>query len=302
MKCVDCGSEFDGDVHSLASCHSVLLERLTRIADEKNVLLAMMAACSTETAQEAVARADRLERARDHERERTLAAQRDAEAAELRLEAVRARLVAAEKDRDEARAEAQKYKEIAASHLDDLEALGGTGFGLVQQRDEAEAKADALKKYVIELTSELDETRSKLKDVQTKLDAELPAAWREDLDSLNECLERMGRERDEASVERDEARRERDKLIVTLQAERLKAHDAQVAIARERDEALKKLAVGYPDSWLKDAAEFQARIDQLVSERARADELLRTVLREVASDDRHAQLAEVITTYFHTRV
>lgn len=33
-------------------------------------------------------------------------------------------------------------------------------------------------------------------DLQAKLDAELPAAWREDLASLNECLDRVGRERD----------------------------------------------------------------------------------------------------------
>jgi len=33
-------------------------------------------------------------------------------------------------------------------------------------------------------------------DLQAKLDAELPAAWREDLASLNECLDRAWRERD----------------------------------------------------------------------------------------------------------
>jgi len=38
-------------------------------------------------------------------------------------------------------------------------------------------------------------------ELQAKLDAELPAAWREDLASLNECLDRVGRERDEARAE-----------------------------------------------------------------------------------------------------
>ena len=33
------------------------------------------------------------------------------------------------------------------------------------------------------------------------LDAELPAAWREDIESLNSCLERIGKERDEARAE-----------------------------------------------------------------------------------------------------
>lgn len=41
------------------------------------------------------------------------------------------------------------------------------------------------------LTRERDETRAQLA-------AELPAAWREDLESLNECLERVDRERCEA--------------------------------------------------------------------------------------------------------
>lgn len=49
------------------------------------------------------------------------------------------------------------------------------------------------------LEGALSLTERERDELQAKLDAELPAAWREDLASLNECLERVGSERDKAS-------------------------------------------------------------------------------------------------------
>lgn len=43
-------------------------------------------------------------------------------------------------------------------------------------------------------------------ELQAKLDAELPAAWREDLASLNECLERVSREVERLRAERRQLR------------------------------------------------------------------------------------------------
>lgn len=50
---------------------------------------------------------------------------------------------------------------------------------------------------IASLTHRLEQAIRERDELQAKLDAELPAAWREDLVSLNECLERVSRERDE---------------------------------------------------------------------------------------------------------
>ena len=70
-----------------------------------------------------------------------------------------------------------------------------------KQRDEAVAafhEATRLRSGIqqarIKAENERDEARAALA-------AELPAAWREDIESLNECLERVGRERDESRAE-----------------------------------------------------------------------------------------------------
>lgn len=63
-------------------------------------------------------------------------------------------------------------------------------------------------------------------ELQAKLDAELPAAWREDLASLNECLERVSRDLYEARSEIDHHKRQ----VLVSEAKHKEA-------ARERDEA-----------------------------------------------------------------
>lgn len=71
--------------------------------------------------------------------------------------------------------------------------------------------------------------------LQAKLDAELPAMWREDIASLNECLDRVGRERDEARAQIDRREREHEALVET--AQKALAH-----VAAERDELRAQLA------------------------------------------------------------
>ncbi len=51
---------------------------------------------------------------------------------------------------------------------------------------------------------ELDKSRRERDDLKAKLDAELPAMWREDIQSLNECLERLGEELRDVRKERDD--------------------------------------------------------------------------------------------------
>lgn len=86
----------------------------------------------------------------------------------------------------------------------------------VRERDEAraevsrrerehEALVETAQKALAHVASERDA-------LQAKLDAELPAMWREDLASLNECLERAWRERDEARVDVERLRHERRQL------------------------------------------------------------------------------------------
>lgn len=59
---------------------------------------------------------------------------------------------------------------------------------------------------------ELDKARRERDDLKAKLDAELPAAWREDIQSLNECLERLGEEIKDVRKERDDAKADFESL------------------------------------------------------------------------------------------
>jgi hypothetical protein len=106
-------------------------------------------------------------------------------------------------------------------------------------------------------------------ELQANLDAELPAAWREDLASLNECLERVSRERDVAQAatvnaalihadlvrERDEARRDLGEILAVIHRDGghytgehgisksvADAHATWAAVVREREEAQAELA------------------------------------------------------------
>lgn len=122
-------------------------------------------------------------------------------------------------------------------------------------------------------------------ELQAKLDAELPAMWREDIASLNECLERVGRERDglreevarlntlllsatgenQKRAER-EARALEDWRELRAENDRLKASrlpDVEYArldvmwqqMVRERDEALAKASI-YERDWYEAKGEF----------------------------------------------
>jgi hypothetical protein len=107
--------------------------------------------------------------------------------------------------------------------------------------------APALVDQAISLLRQRDE-------LQAMLDAELPAAWREDLASLNECLERVSKERDNKNGER-------------IAAE----HRAMVA-ERERDELKARLAHAEADA-------EQAIHNEAFMERQRIAKWLRTASR-----------------------
>lgn len=118
-------------------------------------------------------------------------------------------------------------------------------------------------------------------DLKAKLDAELPAAWREDLVSLNECLDRVSKERDNKNSER-------------IAAE----HRAMVA-ERERDELKSRLAHAEADA-------EQAIHNEAFNERQRIAEWLRTaprargVLISIHSSQDIARCADAIENGEHS--
>jgi hypothetical protein len=115
-------------------------------------------------------------------------------------------------ERDEARRALREI--LAVIHRDGGHHTGR--FGITQSVADAHATWAAM-------VAERDELKA-------KLEAELPAMWREDIASLNECLERVGRERDEALAQ--VARREREHEALLETAQKALAH-----VERERDEA-----------------------------------------------------------------
>lgn len=82
-------------------------------------------------------------------------------------------------------------------------------------------------------------------DLKAKLDAELPAAWREDVESLNGCLERASRDLYEARSEIDHHKR----VVLMLEA---KCEEA----TRERDEAQGKV-----ERIRRDFVQLQERVE-----------------------------------------
>lgn len=102
-----------------------------------------------------------------------------------------------------------------------------------------------------EVRAVVDDLRRERDDYKAKLDAELPAAWREDVESLDRLNERLCGERDEARAElsfiqaeyaaANESDLTRDALCLQLAAlkHELRMATERAAIAgRERDEAV----------------------------------------------------------------
>jgi len=118
----------------------------------------------------------------------------------------------AERERDEARRDLGEI--LAIIHRDGGHYTGEHGI--------SKSVADAHATWAA-MVAERDELKA-------KLEAELPAMWREDIASLNECLERVERERDEALAQ--VARREREHEALLETAQKALAH-----AEAERDEA-----------------------------------------------------------------
>lgn len=81
-------------------------------------------------------------------------------------------------------------------------------------------------------------------ELKAKLDAELPAAWREDLASLNECLDRASRDLYEARSEIDHHKRQALMLEARLK-ESTRQHDADRVETDRLRAALRAIADGF---------------------------------------------------------
>ena len=113
-----------------------------------------------------------------------------------------------ERERDEARAEVERLRALLppSAHTG---VRNGPGEGswavfaekVVAERDELRHKLAGEAAHIKSLEGLLVEATRERDDLKAKLEAELPAMWREDIASLNECLERVERERDEARAE-----------------------------------------------------------------------------------------------------
>lgn len=178
--------------------------------------------------------------------------------------------------------------------------------------DALEAELTSTKAAVIDaalIHAKLIQERDEL---QAKLDAELPAMWREDIASLNECLERVGRERDTLREEvarlntlllsatgenqkraEREARALEDWRELRAENDRLKAirnFDVEYArldtmwqqLVRERDAAVAK-ATAHERDWYEAKSEFgtaAAKLrDQVRASQAEAAEARRDFVR-----------------------
>jgi hypothetical protein len=195
--------------------------------------------------------------------------------------------------RDDAEAEAWRLSALGAREEYDQ---------LRRERDEFKAEAKAAQpsvwqphepvdrtSYVVSLEFELTSTKAALidaalihakliqerDDLKAKLDAELPAAWREDLVSLNECLDRVSKERDNKNSER-------------IAAE----HRAMVA-ERERDELKSRLAHAEADA--EQAVHNEAFMErQKIAEWLRTTSRARGVLISIHSSQDLARCADAI--------
>ena len=104
----------------------------------------------------------------------------------------------------------------------------------------------------LRLERERDEARAALA-------AELPAAWREDIESLNECLERVGRERDEARAEVERLR----KAVHTRACRNQSAYNLEcVCGADEHQRDLQKLAYQRGAEAMREAAALCAEREE----------------------------------------
>jgi hypothetical protein len=155
----------------------------------------------------------------------------------------RAKVAEVERERDEARRNLGEI--LAVIHRDGGHHTGE--FGVSQSVADAHATWAAV-------VRERD-------DLKAKLDAELPAAWREDLASLNECLEWASRDLYEARSEIDHHKRQ----VLVSEAKHKEA-------ARERDELKARLAHAEADA-------EQAIHNEAFMERQRIAEWLRTASR-----------------------
>ena len=204
---------------------------------------------------------------------------------------------------------------------------------LIQERDEARVEIERLRVACDGCADSLFKTGSahyadcpvavvqtERDELQAKLDAELPAAWREDLASLNECLERVGRERDTLREEvarlntlllsvtgENQQRAERELRALEdwreLRAEndRLKAirnFDVEYArldtmwqeLVRERDAAVAK-ATAHERDWYEAKSEFgtaAAKLRDQVRELTKGRDELKARLAHAETDAEQA--------------
>ena len=145
-----------------------------------------------------------------------------AERDEARAHTSTAAFMRVERQRDEARADFANACDVGRrqeARAEKAERERDEALAQVARRErEHEALLETAQKALAHVEAERDELKA-------KLDAELPAAWREDLASLNECLERAWRERNEARslAERLRAEWQRDLDGCNAIIDRLKA-------------------------------------------------------------------------------
>jgi hypothetical protein len=91
----------------------------------------------------------------------------------------------------------------AMMHVEpDIRSLKASLAMALKKRDDALAKADQYERDWYDAKSEFGTSMAKMRaerdEYKSKLDAELPAMWKEDIESLNQCLERVENERQKA--------------------------------------------------------------------------------------------------------